>query len=73
MDGLKPIHTSPADFAAFMYGLKPVPFKMQACAEIPQCNLIFCVEWFCNRARLVGQGFSPDCRKCSKINMGFSP
>jgi hypothetical protein len=28
---------------------------------------------FCIRARLVGQGFSPDCRKCCKINEGFSP
>jgi hypothetical protein len=25
------------------------------------------------RARLVGQGFSPDCRKRRKINPGFSP
>jgi hypothetical protein len=24
------------------------------------------------RARLVGQGFSPDCRKCRKFNAGFS-
>jgi hypothetical protein len=27
----------------------------------------------CNRARLVDQGFSPDCRKRRKINAGFSP
>jgi hypothetical protein len=25
------------------------------------------------RARLVGQGFNPDCRTCNKMKAGFSP